>query len=92
MNKDNQLSPGDLAEIIKSVDGISVGKIVQCVQVDGVHSKHGTMWLVSARDELVTEYGAVGIRAHVPQAWLKKILPPGTPEKILEKELERVEK
>lgn len=92
MNNYNRLTPGDLAEIVQSVDGISVGKIVQCVRVDGIHSKHGTMWLVSARDQLVTEYGGVGNRAHVPQAWLRKIMPPGAPEKILEKELEHVEK
>jgi hypothetical protein len=90
MNK--ELSPGDLAHIIRSVDGLSVGRVVQCVQVDGVHSRYGTMWLVQAQDELVTEYGGVGHRVHLPADWLKKIMPPALPDKVREKVLEFVEK
>lgn len=81
------LAPGDLAYIIQSIDGLSVGRIVQCRQIDGVHSQYGIVWLVSARENLISEYGAIGKTMHVPQAWLKKIMPPTTPAKIKEKEL-----
>lgn len=69
------LSPGDLAIIIKSRDGLSIGKIVECVQIDFVgHPEFGTVWLVkSSRADLVTEYGGVGDNFHVPATWLKRI-------------------
>lgn len=69
------LKPGDLAIIIKSRDGISIGKIVECVQIDFVgHPDFGTIWLVkSSRQDLVTEYGGVGDNFHVPADWLRKI-------------------
>jgi hypothetical protein len=69
------LSPGDLAIIIKSRDGLSIGKIVECVQIDFVgHPEFGTIWLVkSSRADLVTEYGGVGDNFHVPATWLKRI-------------------
>jgi hypothetical protein len=69
-------SLGDLAEIVKSVDGLSVGKIVQCVQFAGHHSKHGPVWKVRSKSTLVTEYGGVGSEAHVPDDWLRPIKPP----------------
>lgn len=93
MNND-KLEPGDMAIITKSVDGLSVGRIVTCIQVDGVHSKYGTIWLVEGSSPFVTEYGAVGYRAHQPQDWMKKIpkdpLPDEEDEKSLDKELEQV--
>ena len=75
MSDPNQLVPGDLAIIIKSVDGLSIGKIVECVKIDYVgHPDHGTIWLVkSSRQDLVSEYGGVTSDIHVPQDWLKKI-------------------
>lgn len=75
MSDPNKLGPGDLAIIIKSNDGLSVGKIVECVQIDFVeHPQYGTIWLVkSNREDLITEYGGVGNNLHVPQAWLRKI-------------------
>ena len=71
----NDLKPGDLALVIKSLDNHAVGKIVECVQVDFVnHPQHGTIWLVkSQRSDLVTEFGGVGDNVHMPQSWLKKI-------------------
>jgi hypothetical protein len=73
MNK--SLQPGDLALIIRSLDGHSTGKIVTCVQIDFIaHEKYGTIWLVkSDRNDLITEYGGVGNNFHVPQSWLLKI-------------------
>lgn len=72
---DKSLQPGDLAVIIKSADGLSVGKIVECVRVDfHNHSLYGVVWLVkSTRNDLVTEYGGIGDNVHVPQDWLCKI-------------------
>lgn len=75
MSDPNGLSKGDLAIIIKSVDGLSMGKIVECVQIDFIgHPEHGTIWLVkSPRQDLVSEYGGVTRDIHVPQTWLRKI-------------------
>lgn len=69
------LEPGDLAIIIKSVDGHSTGKIVECVQLDFLnHPEHGNIWLVkSTRDDLISEYGGISDTVHVPQDWLRKI-------------------
>jgi hypothetical protein len=71
----NDLKPGDLAIIIKSLDGHCTGTIVECVQIDFMnHEEHGTIWLVRSNNaNLITEYGAVGDNVHVPQDWLKKI-------------------
>lgn len=84
----NSLEPGDLAEIIKSLDGLSVGKIVQCVRIDYVnHPEYGTIWLVQSKsDDLVTEYGGVGDNVHVPADWLKKIQPPKNFERKIDTE------
>lgn len=71
--KDNQLHPGDLAIIIKSIDGLSIGKIVECLSMDGEHSKYGKMWLVKFSEKAVSEYGAVSNKLHLPQDWLRKI-------------------
>jgi hypothetical protein len=69
----SKLEPGDLAIIIKSVDGASVGKIVTAVKVAGTHSKYGTVWLIESPSILVTEFGGVGNQAHSPEDWLRKI-------------------
>ena len=82
-----KLVPGDLCHIIKSIDGISVGRTVQCIQIDGTHTEHGIIWLVSSTEDLVSEYGAIGKKMHVPSDWLKKILPPGLHNKVLDKQL-----
>lgn len=92
MSKD-KLEPGNLAIIIKSIDGLSVGKIVTCVQIDGTHPQYGIIWLVeSSHGNLVTEYGGVGNTAHVPQDWLKKIpkdpLPDEQDNVVYDEELE----
>lgn len=71
----DKLSPGDLAIIIDSVMGKSIGQIVQCVSIAGDHSEYGQMWLVSSNTKLVTEYGGVFDKLHVPTKWLKKIKP-----------------
>lgn len=86
----NSLKPGDLALIIKSADGLSVGKIVTCIQIDFIHDEYGIIWLVqSAKDDLVTIYGGVGNNVHVPQSWLMKIPKDPLPENelTLEKEV-----
>ena len=86
----NELAPGDLAVIIESALGISVGKIVQCVDVIGYHSQHGIVWNVRSKDGITTEYGAHGHSAHVPAAWLRKIRP-GELDKNKDKRLELTE-
>lgn len=72
---DDELSPGDLAIIIESVLGKSVGEIVQCVSIAGEHTVYGTMWLVASTGNLVSEYGQMTNRLHQPAKWLKKIKP-----------------
>lgn len=69
------LEPGCLAIIIESVFGQSVGEIVQCISIKGVHSQFGPVWTVRSQRELVTEYGAKGHTLDVPAKWLKKINP-----------------
>lgn len=71
----DQLDPGCLAIIIKSVEGDAVGTIVQCIKTLGVHSLHGVVWEVRSKRTLVTEYGGVGHTVHVPATWLRKINP-----------------
>jgi hypothetical protein len=72
----SKLEPGCLATVIQSVDGLSVGKTVQCVSIIGEHSEYGTTWKVHCRDELISEYGAIGNYMDYPAIWLKKIEPP----------------
>ena len=74
----NELQPGCLAVIIQSVFGQSVGAIVQCIEIKGVHSEHGVIWTVRARHELVSEYGGRGQVMDSPAAWLRKINPDDT--------------
>ena len=71
--KNDKLEPGDLAIVIKSVDGKAVGKIVTCISMDGVHSQLGRMWLVEASTPLPTTGGDTLRRAHMPEDWLRKI-------------------
>lgn len=66
---------GDLAIIIESVDGASVGKIVQCSYIVGDHPDYGPTWRVTSKETLVTEYGGVGNLADVPDKWLRPIRP-----------------
>jgi hypothetical protein len=81
-------SSGDLAHIIKSVDGLMVGRTVQCIALDlPNHTLLGPIWNVRSSDDLVSEYGVVGKNMHVPDAWLKKIQPPPLPNKVKQKEL-----
>lgn len=90
----SKLEPGDLAIIIKSVEGAAVGKIVTCIQIDGTHSKYGTIWLVESSSVMVSEFGGVGHRMHCPQDWLRKIpkdpLPDEDEDNIIQKELEKI--
>lgn len=69
------LEPGDLAVIIESTLGVNVGRIVQCVNTVGNHSLYGIVWNVRSKDPIVSEYGGHGHTVHVPQKWLKKIIP-----------------
>ena len=79
--KSEQLEPGDLAIIIKSIDGLSIGKIVECVRLDGFHSQYGPIWLVQSQSsDLVSEFGGVGQNVHVAQDWLRKIPKDPLPE------------
>jgi len=89
MSDKNQLEPGDLAIIIKSSMGLSIGKIVECVQCEGRHEDYGVIWLVrSSRDDLVTEYGGIGDNLHVPADWLKKIPKDPLPDEELDLQLD----
>lgn len=67
---------GDTAEIIESVDGINVGKIVEVCSFQGTHSLFGPIWRIrSTSGELITEYGAVGFACDCADKWLRKIEP-----------------
>ncbi len=73
---------GDTATIVKSVDGINVGKIVDVVAYMGQHSKLGAIWHVRSKgSDLITEYGAVGNECDCADDWLRP-LPPDTDVKV----------
>lgn len=78
---DDNLRPGDLAIIVESALGMQIGKIVQCVKLDGQHSLYGPMWVVSSKEEMITEYGGKFQKVHMPQKWLRKIKPGETDKK-----------
>jgi hypothetical protein len=86
----SNLAPGDLAEIIRSLDGHCTGKIIECVRIEYIdHPEYGTIWLVqSPSDDLVTEYGGVGNNVHVPASWLRKIPKDKTKDKTKDVVLE----
>ena len=71
----NQLEPGCLAIIIESALGINIGRIVTCVKIKGVHTLYGTVWTVYSKEQISSEYGAMGHNVDVPAKWLKKINP-----------------
>lgn len=67
---------GDTAEIIESVDGINVGKLVEVCAFQGTHSLLGPIWRIrSHAGELITEYGAVGFTCDCADKWLRKVEP-----------------
>lgn len=71
---------GDLAVIIKSVDGTNVGKRVEVMFFQGEHSKFGPIWHVRSRGpQLITEYGAKGPECDCADSWLRPLLPEGLP-------------
>lgn len=84
----SKLEPGDLAIIIKSIEGASVGKIVTCIEVAGHHSQYGVIWLIESTTPMVTEFGGVGTRAHSPQDWLRKIPKDPLPDEDEDHELD----
>ena len=88
MSKFKALKPGDLAQIIQSLDGHCTGKIVECVRIEYIdHPEYGTIWLVqSPSDDLITEYGGVGNNVHVPASWLRKIPKDENKDLVLEQE------
>lgn len=70
---EDKLEPGDLAIVIKSLNNQSVGKIVTCISMDGIHDQYGRTWLVENGSPLIVTGGDVVRKAHVPEDWLKKI-------------------
>lgn len=71
MNK--PISAGDLAIIINSTTGKSIGKIVTCISMDGEHPEYGRMWLVESGGPIMTAGGDTLRRAHSPEKWLRRI-------------------
>jgi hypothetical protein len=71
---DKQLTPGDLALVIKSVTGKAMGKIVECIQIIGTDPNFGTIWLVKSPNKIEAYHdGAQSNQSHMPQDWLRKI-------------------
>lgn len=73
-----RVEPGMLCTVIGGTDGLNLGKRVVARQIDGEHSKLGTIWLCTAAPgtSIVTEYGGVGISAHFAADWLEPYRPP----------------
>ena len=52
-----RVKPGDTAKVIDSVDGASIGTIVEVVSYAGEHSKYGPIWRCRSEATIVTEFG-----------------------------------
>ena len=74
MNDSKELKPGDLAIIIKSVEGKAIGKIVECMRIDHINATYGTIWWVKAPSNMkvvgIDEGTNMGL---CPQDWMRKI-------------------
>lgn len=68
-----QVKPGDVAEVIKSVDGAAIGMTVTVVSFQGHHSQYGPIWRCQSKDMIVTEFGGFGNEADFADDWLRKI-------------------
>lgn len=87
MNK--PLSPGDLAIVIKSTTGKAIGKIVECIQVDGYFGEAQTpVWLIRSSSKIQTIGGDPGFEAHALQTWLRRIPNDPLPDEDFEVEKE----
>jgi len=88
----NELEPGCLAIIIESALGINIGRIVTCVKIKGNHTLYGPVWTVYSKEQIASEYGAMGHNVDVPAKWLKKINPNDnkTPDKTTVPDLEEI--
>ncbi len=85
------LKPGDLAIVIKTPTGLSVGKIVTCERIEYPDTKYGVLWLVrSSRSDLTDLGGHVSDTALMPQDWLRKIPADPLPDEEENLELSRV--
>lgn len=73
-----QVKPGDVAEVIKSVDGAAIGMTVTVVSFQGHHSQYGPIWRCQSTDTIVTEFGGFGNEADFADDWLRKIEDPST--------------
>lgn len=87
--KNDKLSPGDLAIIIHSAQNKSIGKIVECVEIVGVHPELGTLWLVKSNSPISVVGGDSLRQATCAESWLKKLNPDDLIDDVEEqKELE----
>ena len=75
-----RVEAGVICKVVGGVDGLNIGKIVRVASLQGEHSKYGRIWrCTTAGEQLITEYGAVGIAADFAQDWLMPIDPPAVP-------------
>lgn len=70
-----RVQAGVICEVIGGTDNLNVGKQVKVISLQGQHSQLGNIWrcTVVKGEQLVTEYGAVGISADFAQSWLRPI-------------------
>lgn len=71
----SNFAPGDLARVIESIDGASVGIVVQLREMVGEHSLYGPIWRCTSKETIVSEHGGIGHEADFAAKWLKKINP-----------------
>jgi hypothetical protein len=45
------------------------------VRIKGEHTLYGKVWTVYSKEQISSEYGAMGHNVDVPAKWLKKINP-----------------
>lgn len=68
-----KIKTGDIATVINSIDGASVGITVVVGEYQGEHSKYGRIWRCKSKDTIVTEFGGFGNEADFAEDWLMKI-------------------
>lgn len=85
------ISKGDLCRVIDGVykhKSPNVGKLVTVESIQGNHSTLGVIWRCSGQSLQAYDADHPSSTADFPAAWLKRIEPPKTPDKVLMKEVE----
>jgi len=71
----NELEPGCLAVVIKSSTGLSLNRVVQCIEFIQNHPNYGGVWRVRSDSPFSFKSGNPWYTAYAPPSWIRKIKP-----------------